>query len=115
MSAFDPLRSLGTHPSLVLMASAPASNRQLWQGLATLLALGIASLAFGFQHVGRFCVFATFVLVATNAMRKGMFPFVFGRYTLVRATDPRGFWTAIVLDMMLASAALWYFVKGLAL
>jgi hypothetical protein len=97
------------------MATASASNRQLWQGLATLFALGLASVAFGFNHVGRFCVFATFALAITNAMRKGMMPFVFGGHTLARATDPRGFWTSIILFVALASAALWYFIDGLPL
>lgn len=97
------------------MTSTSAPGTQLWLGLATVLALGLASIAFGFHHVGRFCVFATFALAVASAMRKGMFPFVFGQHALVRATDPRGFWTAIILNVALASAALGSFVKGLPL
>lgn len=109
----DPLRSLGTLCSKRHMATVSASSRELWTGLATLFALGLATLAFGFDNVGRFCLFAAVALPAANAMRKGRFHFVLGRYTLVRATDPRGFWTAIVLFTALASVMLWSFVDGL--
>lgn len=95
------------------MATQSVSGRQLWLGLATLLALGLASVAFGFDHVGRFCLFATPALIVTNALRRGMLPFVFGRHELVRATDPRGFWIAVGLGVALAGAELWFFVDGL--
>ena len=95
------------------MATASVSNRELWNGLATLLALGLTSLAFGFDHVGRFCLFAVVAWPVINAMRTGTFPFFRGRYTLVRATNPRRFWTAIALYVALASAMLWFFVDGL--
>jgi hypothetical protein len=113
MSAFHPLRTSRGRPSFGWMASAAASNRQLWLGLTTLLALGLASLAFGFTHVGRFCVFMIFAMPVVQAMRRGMFPYVAGRHSLVRADEPSGFWTAVVLHLMFACAALWYFVEGL--
>ena len=112
-SAFDPLRTLGSDPSLGNMTTKSATGTQLWLGLATLVVLGLASVAFGFDHVGRFCWFATPALVVTSAMRKGVIPSVSGRHELVRAKDPRGFWVAVGLGVALAGAALWSFVDNL--
>ena len=97
------------------MASSTARTSQVWLGFATVLALGAASFAFGFDHVGRFCLFATPTLIASRALRKGMFPFVFGRHALIRTTDPRGFWIAIGACVLIAVGELWFFLDGLRL
>jgi hypothetical protein len=73
----------------------------------------LASVVFGFDHVGRFCLLATPALVVASAMRSGLFPFVFGRRELVRAMDPRGFWIAVGLSVALAGVELWFFIDDL--
>ena len=88
------------------MVAPPFKAGQLWLGVATLIALVAASLAFGFHFVGRFCLFAIPVLIGFSALRGGKFPFIFGKHQLARSRDARGYCVAIVVCALIAAAEL---------
>ena len=108
-----PIADIGIDAKLQDMEPLSAVRHKTWRGIAALIAFGVGGLMFGFHIVAQFCLLAMPVMIAAGALKKGMFPFVFGRHDLVRATDPRGFWAAIAVSALVAGAQLWLFVDVL--
>ncbi|HKX88050.1 MAG TPA: hypothetical protein VJM13_02485 [Sphingopyxis sp.] len=79
-----------------------------------LIVLAAATWIFGFRIVGKFCLVLIPVNIGISAFRAGGFPFTFGKYSLVRATDPRGFWIAAAICGLIAAGNLWAFVETLS-
>ena len=78
-----------------------------------LIALGIATWLFGFRIVGKFCLFMIPVQIGISAFRAGRFPYKIGKSSLVRDSDPRGFWIAMAICGLIAAGNLWVFVDTL--
>ena len=95
------------------MPSDPEPQYQLLQGCAGFSALLIALLAFGFDPVGRFCMFAGPGLVVATALRRGRFSFLFWRRDLIRSSHPGGFWSMVVVGTLCAGMGLWRFGESL--
>lgn len=79
--------------------------------LAVLLA---AFLLWGFDRVGSLCVALAPTLVCWNALRQGQFAHGFGcGHSLIRASDPEGFWLFFSAVTLLAALAWFYFMDEL--
>ena len=81
-------------------------------GCLTLLALGLWSLAFGFELVGKACLFATFAIGFVSALRNQHFLFAMAP-PLRRDTQPAAFWALTALMAILAVLSLAMLVSEL--
>ena len=95
------------------MFASPIISRENLLTAFVLIALGVATWLFGFRIVGKFCLFVIPMNVGISAFREGRFPFTFGKFSLVRASDPRGFWIAAAICGLIAAGNLWVFVDTL--
>ena len=85
-----------------------------WSTFWQLLALLLATLTFGFELVGRFCVFAAPAWTLAQALKAGRFSFVFSKHDLRQSNNPLGFWLSAFICFSLASAGLWLFIRNLS-
>ena len=112
MSAFHPLRtSAGAH-TISWMAPSAIPRNELWLGCATLLALFLGTVVFGFHHVGRFCLFAAPALLVLSGVKRGKFNFIIGGHDLSRSESPAAFWIVVAAGSVLAGFELWQFLDG---
>ena len=92
------------------MASEASGNNGCLKACAALGALVLATVLFGFDRVGAFCIFAGPALVLANGLRGERFEFWFWNRAFARRTNPRGFWTAAAIVLLVAAAGLACFV-----
>jgi hypothetical protein len=75
-------------------------------GCGTLFLTAIASTAFGFELVGKVCIFGIFAQCLVQALHRRQYEWGWGQHQLSREKAPAKFWSLVAINAVLMVASL---------